>query len=361
MATAFHLRWILVVAGIAVAAFFLFRLLSSSSRQDPTSRWQLPELPPQALSVLCMSFLALALGAKYSQLHSMQLNGQDFWLFVDMLDQMSRGGFMLTRFAPQTIGWVQHGVVHPYFSFTLLLPLTWMIGPLHTCLWFGPLSIAGAGALLGLLARPRWGNTPAVLITAAFLTSSLVGRIVMYDVHPEALYPFATFAWAWAAGWGDGKLRPKRLLLATALLMGIKTDSFLVFFPLLALEGWRSETKPQRLWRPAGLDDDGRAIQSRGKLEQWKLGTAPLGGSSRDHSTRGGRPQRATLGRALICPADLGRNPHRKRRPTWAHCGAWTVSSFKTLPFSPPICTLGRLELGVLVDCFAIAGDLLPA
>ena len=55
----------------------------------------------------------------------------------------------------------------------------------------------------------------------------------MYDVHPEAAYPLAVFIWAWAAGWGDHKLRPGALLLSTLFLMGIKADSFLVLPPLI--------------------------------------------------------------------------------------------------------------------------------
>lgn len=239
MTTAFHLRWVLVAAGIALG-------IALGIRKAFSFRW--PTLPRAALAALSLTFLALALAAKYSQLAAFQLNGQDFWLFQDMIEQMGRGGFMLTRFAPQSTGWVQHGVVHPYFTLALLVPISWAVGSVHACLWLGPLAMAGAGAMLGALAKPRWGAPAAFALASAFLASSLVGRIVMYDVHPEALYPLATFAWAWAAGWGDGEIRPGALLLATLALMGIKTDSFLVLYPLIALWIASRAKRPARAW-----------------------------------------------------------------------------------------------------------------
>jgi hypothetical protein len=187
----------------------------------------------EGLTLLLGFYFVAAWTAKLSQLHALELHGQDFWLFEDMLAQMMRGGFFLTRYAPQAVGWVQHGAVHPMLSWALVLPLSWLTGPTHAALLFGPLVLTAAGGILAALARPRFGSLGAWAATAAFLASSQVARLLMYEVHPEAAYPLAVFAWAWAAGWGEGKLRPKTLLLATALLMAIKEDSFTVLPPLI--------------------------------------------------------------------------------------------------------------------------------
>jgi hypothetical protein len=186
-----------------------------------------------ALAVLIGGFALTASVAKLSQLQALALNAEDFWLFQDMLAQMARGGFFITRYAPQALGWVQHGAVHPMLSWAIALPLAWVAGPTAAALLFGPLVFAGAGWVLALIAKPRWGALGALMAAAAFLASSQLGKILMYDVHPEAAYPLFVFLWAWSAGWGDGKLRPAPLLLSTALLMGIKEDSFVVLPPLI--------------------------------------------------------------------------------------------------------------------------------
>jgi len=108
-------------------------------------------------------------------------------------------------------------------------------------LLFGPLAFAFAGAGLATFCRPRWGAFGALGFATAFLGSSQVGRILMYDVHPEALYPAMVFFWACAAGMGDGKLRPVLLLVATIGLMGIKKTRSGV----TSLDRDRAFTRPQ--------------------------------------------------------------------------------------------------------------------
>jgi hypothetical protein len=199
-----------------------------------------------ALLLLCGSFCLIAYLAKLSQLNALALNSEDFWLFEDMLAQMMRGGFFLTRFAPQAIGWVQHGAVHPMLSWTLALPLAWLLGPVTAALLFGPIVMAGAGAMLALITRPRWGALGALLAATAFLASNQVGRVLMYDVHPEAAYPLFVLLWAWAAGWGDQKIRPAALCLATVLLAGVKEDSFVVLPPLLLATALFVPARPRK-------------------------------------------------------------------------------------------------------------------
>jgi hypothetical protein len=237
-----HLRPALIASGIALLSWWLASELKTR-RGKPAwpSRSQLERLHarieahyPALLALLTGGFALLASLAKLSQLRALALNAEDFWLFQDLLAQMSRGGFFITRYAPQAQGWVQHGIVHPMLSWMPVVPLAWLAGPTAAALLFGPLVLAGAAWTLAAIARPRTGATGALLMAAAFLASNQVGRVLMYDVHPEAAYPLGVFAWAWAAGWGGGKLRPLALLASTALLMGIKEDSFAVLPPLIA-------------------------------------------------------------------------------------------------------------------------------
>jgi hypothetical protein len=192
------------------------------------------------LGSLCALFFTIGLAAKVSQLWTLQLHGMDFWLFEDMTAQLLKGGAMLTRFAPQSAGFVQHGAVHGMLSWFLTAPLAvlleWVGGSLASSLVYGPLVLAGAAFFLGLFLREQLkgstvetsGAVAAFGIAAAFLVSTQVGHILMYDVHPESAYPLAVFLWAWALQ----RDRPWLLFVATAFGMGIKEDSFLVFFPL---------------------------------------------------------------------------------------------------------------------------------
>lgn len=234
--TLFKLKWLLIAAAIV--------LLFTSKRLKRLQPWAQSHFVSLSLG-LNGSFFILALLAKISQLASLRMSGQDFWLFQDLLEQMRQGGWMLTRFAPQAIGMVQHGAVHLFFSWATLIPFAWVFGSTTATLLWGPLVFAGAGAFLAALVRQRAGGLNALLINAAFLFSSLVARVLMFEVHPESAYPLFTFAWAWAAGWSDNRVRPTPLIAATLLLTGIKEDSFLVLFPLLAVS-LHASARPRR-------------------------------------------------------------------------------------------------------------------
>ena len=111
------------------------------------------------LLALCGGFFFLAVLGKYSQLWTLTLNAQDFfWLFTDILEHGKRGAFFLTRFAPQSQGPVQHGVVHPMLTWGLFSLPAWLMGSTWTALLFNPLALAGAGFLVALLSRKRWGG-----------------------------------------------------------------------------------------------------------------------------------------------------------------------------------------------------------
>jgi hypothetical protein len=267
-----HLRTALVAAGVVVLAGWIWSAWSGRAGRPTRARRSLRKLLWEhlhetaetqyrsCLALVVGSFLLIATVAKHSQLHALALNAEDFWLFEDMLAQMMRGGFFITRYAPQALGWVQHGAVHPMLSWVFALPLAYVVGPTLAAVAFGPLVFSGAGLALAAIARPRWGTAGALAIAAAFLASSQLGKVLMYDVHPEAAYPLGVLLWAWAAGWGDGKLRVPALLFATIFTAGIKEDSFAVLLPLIAATAWvRCRPELKKLWplkkpaRPANV------------------------------------------------------------------------------------------------------------
>ena len=215
---------------------------------DP--RWE--KRFPAACALLVATTAFVGALAKLSQANALTLGAQDFWLFVDMLRGMEAGVPFVTRFAPQAIGYVQHGAVHAFFGWYLALPLTWLAGPFAAALLFGPLMLSAATGVLALALRPAAGAQTALIAAGLFWLCSPAGKILMYDVHPEAAYPLAVFAWAWAAGWfvpmnahetesADHPDQPPAPLsfargVGVALLtlagMSIKEDGFLVFLPL---------------------------------------------------------------------------------------------------------------------------------
>jgi hypothetical protein len=231
MVTVFHLRPYL----IALGALLLAAVLYPGSRKY---RKQVEDFLERhycvTLSCLSISFFLAAYAGKLSQLRTLSLNSEDFWLFEDMLRFMKSGEFFLTRFGPQAIGFIQHGAVHPFFTWILTVPLAWLFGPTQACLIFEPLVFALTGVTLAALIRPRGRAFKALFFTLGFYCFNQVARILNYDVHPEAAYPFFTLLWAWAAGLGDSRTRPLPLLFFTLALVGIKEDSFLIFYPLLA-------------------------------------------------------------------------------------------------------------------------------
>jgi hypothetical protein len=247
----FRLRWILWGAGAVIAVFALS--VRYGAREKLPGYRLLRKLSLVAdrhfgagVALLCTLFLVAGFAAKYTQLAALKLSAQDFWLFEDMLRQMLHGAPFLTRFAPQAPGFVQHGAVHAFFIWYLTVPLSWILGTTGAALAYNPLLLAGAGAMLAVITRPRWGAASAWALALAFLLSSYTGKLLMYETHPETAYPLLVFAWAWAAGWGDGKIRPIPMLLALLIGTQIKVDGFLVFLPLIAVHAWKSSGRTRR-------------------------------------------------------------------------------------------------------------------
>src|SRR4051794_11591333 len=124
--TILRMRWLLLTLGVFVAVGSIMitggrsrtladalRTRLESSREWAGSRYR------SGLWVLFLVWFTLAASAKFLQLQSLELNSQDFWLFEDMLRSLRDGAFLLTRFAPQMLGPVQHGAIHTTFAWAL--------------------------------------------------------------------------------------------------------------------------------------------------------------------------------------------------------------------------------------------------
>jgi hypothetical protein len=201
------------------------------------ARLRLPWPFAPALVSLLGTFALAAVAAKLTQRRALALNAQDFWLFVDMLRQMAAGAPFLTRFAPQATGWVQHGAVHPFFSLYALLPVAWLGSAESAMLLLNPLALTAAAGVLALWVRELPGNPAradlrACLAAAAFLLCSPVGRALMYEAHPETLYPLGIFLWLWTGGVGTGRVRWVPFALSALFAALIKEDAFLVLLPI---------------------------------------------------------------------------------------------------------------------------------
>jgi hypothetical protein len=253
----FKVRWLLWAAGGLILFLNFVPLMNlpdaltwkfrnrlswlSSLSKNNASRENFHDLPNRRyfkiLFGLCSGFFFLGILGKYSQLWTLNLNAQDFWLFTDILEQSKKGAFFLTRFAPQSIGYVQHGSVHPMLTWGLLTLPAWILGSTWTSLIFNPLVLAAAGWMVGILSRKQWGNLYSLFFSAAFLASTQVGKILNYDVHPESAYPLLIFVWFWSLGLaettqaGTPRVRWLSLLASTLLCMGTKEDSFLILGP----------------------------------------------------------------------------------------------------------------------------------
>ena len=234
VAWTFHFRWFLWILGSVGVLITVRQYILPSSRikhlRDWLERSSTQYFEP-LLVLICFSATGFGWLEKYTQLRTLQLNANDFWLFEDMLRNLNQGGFFLTRF--HSAGIVQHGAVHATWIWALGLPLSWILGPTQAALLFGPLSLGIAAYFLGRLTQPKLRALSSLGFTLAFLFSSSVGKILAYDVHPEVTYPAMVFLWAWSLGLGDGKIRWSGLAIATLAGIGIKEDSFLVFFPWL--------------------------------------------------------------------------------------------------------------------------------
>jgi hypothetical protein len=243
----FHGRWIFWGVGLAWVLYWTQakrgKLKDSFIEKYCEAHWK-------KLAIgICSSFFVFGLLSKISQYYSMSLHGQDFWLFVDLLEQMKKGGFFLTRFAPQSLGIVQHGVVHPMLSWVLLLPFSFLWGSVFTALLYQPLMLSLAGGMLGLLTRKEWGGFKSLGWILAFFASTQVGKILMYEVHPEAGYPFFLFLWLWSLGLdGTSRIRWGALIFASLACAGIKEDSFLVLGPWILFLLLRPQFKAERKW-----------------------------------------------------------------------------------------------------------------
>ncbi len=280
-----QLRWLLWTLGAALLAHIV---ITYARKRRPPS---LPSPNANARRASAAIFFILAALAKWTQLKAGGMNAQDFWLFEDMLRHMAQGGFFLTRFAPQSVQVIQHGIVHPMLSFALLAPFAKILGATATAILFEPAVFALAALSLGRLAAKRWGEGPALWLALSFLLSTQVGRIMMYDVHPEAAYPLAVFLWAEAIT----SKKPHAWLVAAAscFLAGIKEDAVLVLPPLVAAMAVRppGSRPPLKLLFLSLFVAVFTAAAQMGLVHHWKtiVEIVPQGALPR---TSSGKPQR---------------------------------------------------------------------
>jgi hypothetical protein len=264
VAWTFQLRWILYLPGLC----FLFAWALSFRRgffekvgEETFLRIEnaLSGRFKSILLAISGLFFAASLSAKILQYRALEMNGQDFWLFRDLLEQATKGGWEVTRFAPQAWGWVQHGAVHGFLSFfAVALPFSFAFGSTAACLIYHPLCLSVAGYFLG---RLTWKLSPlktratlSIGVVLSFLASYSVGKILMYEVHPESLYVACFFV----AAFGFTDLRPGKATLAViACALGglLKEDALLVFGPwILVLMGMEWKTRSRNLlWIGAGF------------------------------------------------------------------------------------------------------------
>jgi hypothetical protein len=144
-----------------------------------------------------------------------------------------------------------------------------LLGATLTALLFHPLVLSLAAWFLAKVAQKQWSHLASVGFAFAFLASTQVGKILMYDVHPEVAYPFFLILWYWAMtrdsddlatglSWSSGVI----LILATLLLIETKEDSFLVFFPWLAWMGKKlPASRRKAVWISGGVALAGLGFQ----------------------------------------------------------------------------------------------------
>jgi len=215
----FRVQWLEWLLSLVVL-YGLFKPKKFEDRLDQKSA-------ERCIAIVITVFFALALVAKYLQFHTLGLNAQDFWLFVDLLDSFNRGDIGVTHFAPQAFGPVQHGVIHPFIPWILLAPFSKVFSSVGLALLFGPLCFSIAAVFLNLIAQYLSLNSRTRLfLVTAFLFSKHAALTVMYDVHPEALYPLLALGLTYFLLVGR---------LFSACLMGLtlglmKEDSFMVIW-----------------------------------------------------------------------------------------------------------------------------------
>ncbi len=205
----------------AIALFGIYRLISPRMFDDGLKCATNHRL----ISRFLLIYLAMAFMAKLTQYLSLSMNAQDFWLFIDMFETFKLGQPGVTHFAGQAWGPMQQGVIHPFVTWLALTPLTYVFGGVGVGLLFNPLCFALAGWMLNRLAqhlglKSEW----RFLLVLAFLFSRQSSLTVMYEVHPEALYPLLSFGMVYALireSWWQA--------FAWGVVLGLlKEDSFMV-------------------------------------------------------------------------------------------------------------------------------------
>ncbi len=226
MSEGFGLRIQLLEWGAALFALYLF------FRENAMKKYLEPRRDQVSINQFIIGFFVLALLAKVSQYFSLGMNAQDFWLFTEIFESIQRQKFFLTHFGPQAWGPVQHGAVHPFIPWAILTPFTYLIGGVGVSLLFNPACFAFAALFLNrILTTLKLAALPRLLLIIAFLFSKQSSLTIMYEVHPEALYPLLSFGFILA-------LIEERFfysLLWGALLGILKEDSFMAVWGCLVV------------------------------------------------------------------------------------------------------------------------------
>ncbi len=210
----FNLKFLFIAAGVKLLLCLLYRptrqrLLASVAQdgQNASTGTQLRPSGEQArlrfvsplmwwmrtlhggLVSVSVGYFVIAAACKYSQYKARLLNGEDFWLFEDMLRWMSRGEPYVTRFAGHAAGPIQHGAVHAYLSLWAAVPFAIIFSPLTVCILMVPLALALGGYAIGRMSLKSSNSKLLVLgLPIAFWMSEWTNRTLNYDTHPEAFY-----------------------------------------------------------------------------------------------------------------------------------------------------------------------------
>jgi uncharacterized membrane protein len=181
----------------------------------------------KSLAVVSITYTIIALAAKFSQLATLYYSAQDFWLFDDMLRFMSVGQPYVTRFTGHGHGPVQHGTIHSFLTLWLDLPFVYIFGATVTNTAFNAIALGLAGWVLGHVTFARLKSPAlAIVLPAAFYMSEWTSRVLMYESHPEALYPLLIFLVALPQLTQlNSSKKTLAAVAAWAMLMGIKQDA----------------------------------------------------------------------------------------------------------------------------------------
>jgi hypothetical protein len=280
--TVFDFRWFWVVLGAVAAWMGWGRSALAAGMTRAIERH-----PAKWHAGLAFGFLGIASLAKYLQFSANLLHAFDFWLFVDCLEQAARGAPWLTRFAPQGEGWVQHGGVHAFIPLFAFVPLVYLIGAKATALLINPVALALGGWFVGRMTVAEWGARGSVAWMLGFFALSSNGKTLMYETHPEALYPALVLGALYFVKQSQGRSVWTALAaLALVASFSLKLDSIGLLLPVLYLI-WRNHavrdwTKTAGICAMFGLILQGTALAawSKGWLgpEKWIGGDVLLPG-----------------------------------------------------------------------------------